>query len=125
MRRTGRDLDASGQIHGSFSARDEVPSLTPHVALSRPALDRPEQPLSGGASVRTPLARVSTRSHHFGLALCHGKPTLRGLRYPVESILELLAGGMRVEDVLADYGDLVPADILAAPESGAPASEPA
>lgn len=25
--------------------------------------------------------------------ICHGKPTVRGLRYPVETILELMASG--------------------------------
>ncbi len=31
-------------------------------------------------------------------AVCHGKPCIRGLRYPVETVLEWLAGGMSVED---------------------------
>jgi len=34
--------------------------------------------------------------------ICHGKPTVRGLRYPVSMILELLAGGMSREEILAD-----------------------
>jgi len=38
--------------------------------------------------------------------ICHGKPTVRGLRYTVESILELLSSGMAVEEILADYEDL-------------------
>ena len=46
-------------------------------------------------------------------AICHGKPIIRGLRYPVESILELLAGGMSYEEILADYEDLQREDILA------------
>lgn len=46
--------------------------------------------------------------------ICHGKPCIRGLRYPVESLLELLAGGMSVEQVLEDYEDLQREDILAA-----------
>ena len=46
-------------------------------------------------------------------ALCHGKPCVRGLRYPVESVLEWLAGGMTVEDILADYEDLEREDIQA------------
>jgi uncharacterized protein (DUF433 family) len=45
--------------------------------------------------------------------ICHGKPTIRGLRYPVETILELLSSGMTTEDVLADYEDLEREDILA------------
>jgi len=46
--------------------------------------------------------------------ICHGKPCIRGLRYPVEHLLELLAGGMSVEQVLEDYEDLQREDILAA-----------
>ena len=46
--------------------------------------------------------------------ICHGKPTIRGLRYPVETILELLSSGMTVEEILADYEDLEGEDILAA-----------
>lgn len=46
--------------------------------------------------------------------VCHGKPCIRGLRYPVEMILELLSSGMTTEEVLADYEDLEREDILAA-----------
>lgn len=45
--------------------------------------------------------------------ICHGKPCIRGLRYPVETILELLSAGMTVEEILADYEDLEREDILA------------
>jgi len=45
--------------------------------------------------------------------ICHGKPTIRGLRYPVETILELLSSGMTSKEILADYEDLEPEDILA------------
>ena len=55
-------------------------------------------------------------------ALCHGQPVIRGLRYTVESVLELLAGGMTVDEVLADYPDLERDDILAALEFGARAA---
>jgi len=46
-------------------------------------------------------------------AICHGKPVLRGLRYPVETILELLSSGMTPEEILADYEDLEREDLLA------------
>ncbi len=46
--------------------------------------------------------------------ICHGKPCIRGLRYPVENVLELLAGGMSIDDILVDYDDLERDDILAA-----------
>ncbi len=45
--------------------------------------------------------------------VCHGKPCIRGLRYPVETILELLSSGMTVEEILADYEDLDHQDIMA------------
>ena len=45
--------------------------------------------------------------------ICHGKPTIRGLRYPVETILELQSSGMTIEQILADYEDLEREDILA------------
>jgi uncharacterized protein (DUF433 family) len=47
-------------------------------------------------------------------AICHGKPTVRGLRYPVETILEWLGSGMTIDEILADYEDLEREDILAA-----------
>lgn len=46
-------------------------------------------------------------------SICHGKPVVRGLRYPVETILELLSSGMTVEEILGDYEDLEREDILA------------
>ena len=46
-------------------------------------------------------------------AVCHGKPCIRGLRYPVENVLEWLAGGMTIDDILGDYEDLERDDILA------------
>ena len=47
-------------------------------------------------------------------AICHGKPCIRGLRYPVEWVLELLSSGMTIETILDDYEDLEREDILAA-----------
>jgi uncharacterized protein (DUF433 family) len=48
--------------------------------------------------------------------ICHGKPCVRGLRYPVETILEYLAGGDSIEDLLAEFPDLESEDILACHE---------
>jgi uncharacterized protein (DUF433 family) len=47
-------------------------------------------------------------------AVCHGKPCVRGLRYPVEMLLELLSSGMTTDEILADYEDLEREDLLAA-----------
>jgi len=51
--------------------------------------------------------------------ICFGKPVIRGLRYPVHFVLELLASGMTQSEILDDYEDLEPADIAAALEYGA------
>ena len=45
--------------------------------------------------------------------VCHGKPCVRGLRYPVEMLLELLSSGMTNDELLADYPDLEPDDLRA------------
>jgi uncharacterized protein (DUF433 family) len=45
--------------------------------------------------------------------ICHGKPTIRGLRYPVETMLELMASGMTIEELIIDYPDLEKEDFLA------------
>jgi uncharacterized protein (DUF433 family) len=45
--------------------------------------------------------------------ICHGKPVIRGLRYPVQNVLELLASGMTHQEILSDYEDLEEEDLLA------------
>ena len=44
---------------------------------------------------------------------CFGKPCIRGHRIWVSLILDMLASGMRVADVLAEYTQLEEADVLA------------
>ncbi|MEI6393744.1 MAG: DUF433 domain-containing protein [Verrucomicrobiota bacterium] len=51
--------------------------------------------------------------------ICHGKPVIRNLRYPVETLLEYLAGGDAIEDVLAEFPDLEREDMLACLEFAA------
>lgn len=51
--------------------------------------------------------------------ICHGKPVIRNLRYPVESMLEYLAAGDAIEDVLAEFPDLEREDLLACLEFAA------
>lgn len=43
----------------------------------------------------------------------HGKPGIRNTRYMVEAILEYLAGGDAIEDILEEFPDLQREDILA------------
>ncbi len=61
------------------------------------------------AKKRNLLNRITINSD-----VCHGKPTIRNLRYPVENILELLSSGMTIDEILNDYPDLDRQDILAA-----------
>jgi uncharacterized protein (DUF433 family) len=58
--------------------------------------------------METLLKRITINSK-----ICHGKPTIRGLRYPVENMLELMAAGMTIEELLEDYPDLEREDFLA------------
>jgi len=45
--------------------------------------------------------------------ICHGKPTVRGMRYPVEMILELLSSGMSWAEIRDDYPAIEDDDIRA------------
>lgn len=45
--------------------------------------------------------------------ICHGKPCVRGMRWPVEVILDMLGSGMSVEEILSDHNELEKEDILA------------
>lgn len=45
--------------------------------------------------------------------IAHGKPTIRTTRYAVSFILEYLAGGDTIEDIIEEFKDLEKEDILA------------
>lgn len=45
---------------------------------------------------------------------CGGRPCIRGTRFRVMDLLELLAAGASREEILADYAFLQPEDIPAA-----------
>ena len=45
--------------------------------------------------------------------ICHGKPAIRHLRYPVESMLEYLVAGDTFEDLIAEFPDLERDDLRA------------
>lgn len=51
--------------------------------------------------------------------ICHGKPAIRRLRYPVESLLEYLVAGDSLEDILAEFPDLERDDLRACIEFAA------
>ncbi|MBC6612288.1 DUF433 domain-containing protein [Hymenobacter sp. BT507] len=45
--------------------------------------------------------------------LCNGKPTIRGMRLTVQTVLEFLAAGDSSEDILEEYPFLELADVQA------------
>ncbi len=46
-------------------------------------------------------------------AICHGKPIIRGMRWPVEVILDLLSSGMSAQEIVSDHPELELEDITA------------
>ena len=55
------------------------------------------------------LSRITIKAGLFG-----GKPTIRGLRFPVGDILEMLASGMKEGEILEQHPILEKDDIPAA-----------
>jgi uncharacterized protein (DUF433 family) len=45
--------------------------------------------------------------------VCNGRPVIRGTRVTVQTVLEFLAAGDSVEDVLEEYPKLTRADVQA------------
>jgi uncharacterized protein (DUF433 family) len=45
--------------------------------------------------------------------VCHGKPIIRDTRYTVECMIEYLAGGDTIEDILSEFKELEREDLLA------------
>jgi uncharacterized protein (DUF433 family) len=45
--------------------------------------------------------------------IVHGKPAIRGMRWSVEMIIDLLGSGMTVEQIIEDHPELEKEDILA------------
>ena len=48
--------------------------------------------------------------------ICHGKPCVRGMRWPVEVILDLMLSEMSFEEILEDHPELEKEDLLASLE---------
>jgi len=45
--------------------------------------------------------------------VCNGKPSIRGMRFTVSQMLELVAAGMTSEEILSDYSYIEADDIVA------------
>lgn len=46
--------------------------------------------------------------------ICHGKPCIRGMRWPVVVLLGLIEGGMTFEEIMEDHPEIELEDIYAA-----------
>jgi len=46
-------------------------------------------------------------------AICHGKPCVRDMRWPVEVVMDMLSSGMAINEILDDHKELEREDILA------------
>lgn len=58
------------------------------------------------------MSRVSDRIT-IDPEVCHGKPCIRNMRWPVEVILDMLGSGMTTEEIINDHPELEREDILA------------
>ena len=54
------------------------------------------------------LSRITIDSE-----ICHGKPCIRGMRFPVEVILDMLGSGMTYDEIIEDHPNLEIDDIRA------------
>ncbi len=45
--------------------------------------------------------------------VCHGKPCVRNMRWPVEVVLDMVSAGMQIDEILADHPELERDDIIA------------
>jgi uncharacterized protein (DUF433 family) len=45
--------------------------------------------------------------------ICHGKPCVRHMRWPVEAVLDLISSGMERDEILSDHPELEAEDIAA------------
>lgn len=45
--------------------------------------------------------------------ICHGKPCIRGMRWPIEVLLDMLLSEMSFEEIIADHPELEKEDLLA------------
>ncbi len=58
--------------------------------------------------MNTLLSRITIKPE-----ICHGKPCIRGMRWPVEVVIDMLGSGMSVDDILNDHQELEKEDIMA------------
>ena len=112
-----RQCDSQSNLHKTLVAQSNRRWHPPPV----PEPSRPPDPCRGCIRRRADRIRICYAAVMDSLltritidpAVCHGKPCVRGLRYPVETLLELLSSGMTHDEILADYEDMERDDLLA------------
>jgi uncharacterized protein (DUF433 family) len=77
-----------------------------------PMVERPREEASG-VHFRTMTHQELLQRISIDPAICGGKPCIRGHRIWVSLIVDFLASGMSVEDILAEYPQLTVEDIRA------------
>ena len=45
--------------------------------------------------------------------ICHGKPCVRGMRWPIEVVLDMISSGMTNEQIIQDHPELEKDDLTA------------
>ena len=45
--------------------------------------------------------------------ICHGKPCIRGMRWPIEVLLDMMLSEMTFDEILEDHPELEKQDLLA------------
>ncbi len=48
--------------------------------------------------------------------ICHGKPCIRGMRWPLEVLLDMMLSEMTFDEILEDHSELEKEDLLASLE---------
>ena len=91
---------AGGGLVRHRSVAFQAGASAAHGETPRPLLSRYREVMSR-------LERIASDP-----AICHGQPTVRGLRYPVENLLELLSSGITIDEVLDNYPDLERDDLV-------------
>jgi uncharacterized protein (DUF433 family) len=105
-------------VRQAFAVRLDAVAPFPFAALGSPGQ-------AGGAKLSRarPVAADEAAMHGDRITmipgLMGGRPTVRGLRFAVSDVLEYLAAGMSVEDLLGEFPFLEREDVLACLEFAA------
>lgn len=73
------------------------------------------KPLGRLLAIRLPLPHTPLMKDLITIdpAICNGRPVVKGTRVTVQTVMEFLAAGDTVDDVLAEYPALTREDVLA------------